>query len=398
MRRVIREPNKTKKGKLAMKWSWRIGRIAGIDVEMHATFLILLVWVGVYHYLPKHSWTDVLDGIIFTIALFGIVVLHELGHALTARRFGIRTRDITLWPIGGVSRLERMPDDAKQELLVALAGPAVNVVLALGLSLLLAPGHGSPAIAEVKLVGGSFLVKLIWVNIMLVFFNLIPAFPMDGGRVLRALLAMRMDYVEATNLAAMIGQVIAFLLGLLGLFFNPFLFFIALFVWMGAGAEASMVQIKSALGGIPVSRAMITDFRTLGPDDLLRQAVDYIMAGFQQDFPVVKDGRVVGILTRTDLLKVLTQKGPDAHVIDAMQPRFETTDPSEMLESVLLRLQSSICRSLPVVRDGQLVGMLTMDNVGEFLMIQAALHGARFSGSARRDGRRWAQPPDFSLK
>jgi CBS domain-containing protein len=233
---------------------------------------------------------------------------------------------------------------------------------------------------------------------MLVLFNLIPAFPMDGGRVLRALLAMRMDYVEATNLAAMIGQVIAFLLGLLGLFFNPFLFFIALFVWMGAGAEAGMVQIKSALGGIPVSRAMITDFRTLGPDDSLRQAVDYIMAGFQQDFPVVKDGRVVGILTRTDLLKVLTQKGPDAHVIDAMQPRFETTDPSEMLESVLLHLQSSNCRSLPVVRDGQLVGILTLDNVGEFLMIQAALHGARFSGSARRDGRRWAQPPDFSLK
>lgn len=268
-----------------MKSSWRIGRIAGIDVHLHFTFLILLGWVALSHYLQRQNWQDALSGLAFIIALFTIVVLHELGHALTARRFGIRTRDITLLPIGGVARLERIPEKPRQELLVALAGPAVNVVLAGLLFAVLIVGSELSAAKDVKLVGGHFLAKLMWINVSLAVFNLVPAFPMDGGRVLRAVLAMRMDYTRATSIAASIGQGLAWVFGFIGLFTNPFLLFIALFVWMGAAQEAGQAQMKSALAGLPVSRVMMTDFRALAPEDTLARAVEHILAGCQQDFP-----------------------------------------------------------------------------------------------------------------
>jgi Zn-dependent protease len=362
-----------------MKWSWRIGRVAGIDVYLHATFLILLGWVGLSHYLVRKSLEDSLSGLLFIGSLFLIVVLHELGHALAARRYGIRTRDITLLPIGGVARLERMPEDPKQELLVALAGPAVNVALAIILVAILVPAAAWTTLRNVQLVGGNFLEKLLWINVALAVFNLIPAFPMDGGRALRALLAMRMDYVRATQIAASIGQGLALVFGFIGLLWNPFLIFIALFVWMGAAGEASMVQMKSALGGIPVSRALITDFRTLSPGDSLQVAGEHVLAGFQHDFPVVQDGRLVGVLTRAALLAALAQKGQASLVSHTMETTFETADPAEMLESVFGRLQTCGCHSLPVVKAGHLVGILTMENIGEFIMIQSALRGAALS-------------------
>ena len=355
-------------------WSWKLGRVAGVDVSMHATFLVLLAWVGISHYLERRRWSDAGAGIAFIVVLFGIVVLHELGHALTARRYGIRTRGITLLPIGGVAQLERMPDDPKQELLVAFAGPAVNVALAV-LLFALVPFTMSPAaLAEVPHTGAAFLAKLAWVNVALATFNLIPAFPMDGGRVLRALLAMRMDYVRATKVAAEVGRGLAVMLGLLGLFGNPVLVVIALFVWMGATAEAGMVELKSALAGIPVHRVMITRFETLAPTDTLQLATDHVLAGFQHDFPVLQDGRVVGVLTRADLVKGVTDKGGDALVGASMTPRFETAAPSEMVEAVLQRLQASPCPAAPVLEGDKLVGVLTLDNIGQVLTIQSALH------------------------
>lgn len=355
-----------------MKWSWRIGRVAGVDVYMHATFLILIGYVAWMHYSLRGSFSDVFTGVAFICTLFAIVVLHELGHALTARRYGIRTRDITLLPIGGVARLERMPEDPRQELLVALAGPAVNVALAALLFAIIAPA----ALRDVHLVGGNFLANLFLANVFLAGFNLIPAFPMDGGRVLRALLAMRMEYVRATEIAARIGQGLALVFGAVGLFWNPFLVFIALFVWMGAAGEAGMVQMKSALGGIPIRRVMITDYQTLSPHDPLSRAVEHIMAGFQQDFPVVEGSRVVGVLTRADLMTALAQRGLGAPVGNVMQREFQTADPAEMAETVFARLQQCNCHSLPVVQNAQLVGIVTAENVGEFLMIQSALSKA----------------------
>jgi Zn-dependent protease len=357
-----------------MKWSWRIGQVAGIGIYLHFTFLILLGWLALSHYLQGDDLWLAVKGMTFIILLFGIIVLHELGHALAAKRYGIKTRDITLLPIGGVARLERMPEDPKQELVVALAGPAVNVVLAGLFYLVVVLRGGLAPMGEIMETRGHLVDQLLAVNVALVVFNLIPAFPMDGGRVLRALLAMRMDYVQATQVAATIGQAIAFLFGLLGLVIpNPFLLFIAFFVWLGAAAEASMVQMKSALAGIPVQQAMVTDFRTLNPQETLGAAVDHILAGFQQDFPVLEDGRLVGILTRADLLSSLAKHGREAPISEVMQKEFETADPHEMLEGVFARLQECNCHTLPVVRNGQLIGLMTTDNLGEFLMIQTAL-------------------------
>jgi Zn-dependent protease/predicted transcriptional regulator len=377
--------------------SWRIGRIAGIDVYVHWTFLLLLGWVAFVHYQAHGDLNEALGGLVFILALFGVVVLHELGHALTARRYGVRTRDITLLPIGGVARLERIPDDPKQELLVALAGPAVNVALAAAIYLALAMGRGLAPVDQSMDVSSGFFDRLFWVNVFLAVFNMLPAFPMDGGRVLRALLAMRLDYVRATQLAASVGQAMALLFGMLGLVSNPFLLFIALFVWVGAAQEASMVQLRSALAGIPVSRVMITDFRALRPHDPLSEAVGHIIAGFQQDFPVVEDGRLMGILTLNGLTAALARHGPESRVGDAMQQEFITTHPREMLQSAFARLQDGHCRTLPVVQDDRLLGLLTADNVAEVLMIREAMRDARRQaglGARSRSDLSWGRGGD----
>jgi CBS domain-containing protein len=227
------------------------------------------------------------------------------------------------------------------------------------------------------LLGAGFLAKMLVVNLMLFAFNLLPAFPMDGGRVLRALLAMKMDYVRATQSAAAVGQGMAMLLGLLGLFFNPFLVFIALFVYMGATAEASMVQMKAGLQGIPVANAMITEFQQLSPHDRIGDAAGHVVAGFQSDFPVVDEGRLVGVLTKTDLLKSLAQQGPDEQVANVMRRDFERADPADMLDLVLTKLRNCECHSIPIVRRDHLVGIVTMENVGEFLAIQSAVRSAQ---------------------
>lgn len=353
--------------------------VAGIGLYIHVTFFILLIWIGAMYYLPRHSGPDALYGLAFVIALFIIIVLHELGHALTARLYGIRTRDITLLPIGGVARLERMPEDPRQELAVALAGPAVNVALGFIFFVALV-AIGQPILpvdlGDVTIMSANFLRRLLWVNVILAGFNLLPAFPMDGGRVLRALLAMKMDYIHATHVAANVGQAMAIIFGLIGLFTNPFLVFIALFVWMGASAESSMVQMKAGLGGIPVSRVMITDFKTLKPEEPLAQAAEHLLAGYQQDFPVVDgDEKILGLLTRSRLVDGLAKNGQSTPVGNVMETNFVAAHPSEMADAAFIRLQHSDCRSMPVLRDGKLLGMVTAENVGEFLMIQAALHG-----------------------
>ena len=305
-----------------MKWSWKIGEFAGIGVYMHATFLLLIGWIALTNLWAGGTAASALQGVLFILLLFACVVAHEYGHALTARRYGIKTRDITLLPIGGVARLERMPDQPIQELWVALAGPAVNVVIAVLLFAWLLLSGGLAPLDTLSVTGGSLLERLMVVNISLVLFNLLPAFPMDGGRVVRALLALRLEYSRVTQIAATLGQGMALLLGLIGLFTNPLLIFTALFVWIGAAQESGMAQVKSALAGIPLRRAMITDFRSLTPEDALSRAVDLVLAGAQQDFPVVSGSRVAGILTRSDLLVALRQRGEYTLVADVMRRDF----------------------------------------------------------------------------
>lgn len=374
-----------------MRWSLRIGRVAGISIFVHVTFLLLPLWIAFTHYSERQNWVDAASGALFILVLFGIVVLHELGHALTARRFGIQTRDITLLPIGGVARLERIPENPKQELLVALAGPAVNVCLAVLLFAIVAAGSELSSFAQIGMPGGEFLVTLMWVNVALALFNLIPAFPMDGGRVLRALLALRISYLRATNLAAGIGQTLALgfaFVGLSSIFFghlgpvsNPFLLFIALFVWMGANHEAGFVQMKSALGNVPVTQLMVTDFRTLAPEDSLSHAVEHLLGGWQHDFPVLEQGRIAGILTRSALVHGLAQRGQNALVRDVMLREVSPIEPGETTENVLVRLRGGDEQMLLVVQDERLSGIVTIENLQDFLLIRAALNGEKLQAS-----------------
>ncbi len=359
-----------------MKWQWKLGTFAGIDVYIHATFLLIIGWVGYSHWLENQNWGEVLAGIGFILTLFLCVILHEFGHALTARKYGIKTRDITIYPIGGVARLERMPEKPIEELWVALMGPAVNVVIAAGLFAYLFLTSSLIPLSELTIATGSFLERVMTVNILLVLFNLIPAFPMDGGRVLRALLAMRMDYVRATQIAANIGQGLALLFGFIGLFGNPSLLFIAFFVWIGASQESSATQMKNAISGIPVGRAMLTDYKSLSPRDPLSRMAQLILAGSQHDFPVIDNDRVVGVVTRDDFLNALTRDGQNTAVSAVMKSGLPEVDSYEMVETALIRIQESGVPALPVTHAGQLVGIVTTENITEYLLIRSALRNA----------------------
>jgi len=362
-----------------MKWSLRVGRLFGIPLYVHFTFFLFLVWVAAESWRMGGSTGGALVEVLFMCALFGCVVLHELGHALTARRYGIATRDITLLPIGGVARLEHMPDDPKQELWVAIAGPAVNVLIA-GILLLVTKftSSGFP-FGDASLEGmmsESFVSRIIIVNIALVLFNMLPAFPMDGGRVLRALLATRLQYTRATQIAATVGQLMALAFGLIGLFTpwgSPMLIFIALFVWIGAAQESNMVQMRYSLSGIPVSRAMVTEFHTMRPEDTLADAVELTLKGTQRDFPVLDGERVAGMLRQSDMLAALGRQGAHVRVGEVMQTDFQMVESSEMLDAAYRRLAEHRVTIAPVSFQGRLVGLVTMDNIGEFLAIQGAL-------------------------
>ena len=359
-----------------MKWQWKLGKFAGIDVYIHTTFLLLIGWVGYTYWLEHQDWGEVLMGIVFILTLFLCVILHEYGHALTARKYGVKTRDITIYPIGGVARLERMPEKPIEELWVAIMGSAVNVVIAAGLFAYLYLTSNLVPLNQLTVASGSFLERIMVVNITLVLFNLLPAFPMDGGRVLRAILAMNMDYVRATQIAANVGQGFAFLIGFIGLFGNPFLLFIAFFVWIGASQEASMVQMKNAISGIPVGRAMLTEYQFLSPRDPLSRMAQLMLAGSQHDFPVIDEDRVVGVLTRDDFLSALTQHGQNIAVSAVMKTNLPEVDSYEMVEAALQRIQESGVPALPVTHAGRLVGIVTSENITEYLMIRSALRSA----------------------
>jgi Zn-dependent protease len=314
------------------------------------------------------------------------VLLHEFGHALAARRFGIGTKDIVLLPIGGVARLERMPDRPGQEFWIAVAGPAVNVVIAAALAVGLTLAGGWAPLSELSTTQGSFAERLLVVNVFLVLFNLLPAFPMDGGRVLRALLAMRFDYLHATAVAARIGQATAVLFGMVGaLMMNPLLVLIALFVWTAAAGEAGLVRVKWALRGVTAGAAMRTEFGTLAPGDPLELAAGITVRHGQAHLPVLTNGQVVGLLTRSDLMRSLTMAEADRTVADVMNPRVETVDPSEPLDEVFTRLQQEPGKTLLVVEGGRLIGLLGLDDIVNLLSVRHA--------AAQRQSRRSAGMP-----
>ncbi len=358
-----------------MKWSLRIGSVRGTHLYVHWTFLLLLAWVFLSGLRSGGGVEPALGGVLFITTIFACVLLHELGHATAARAYGIPTTDITLLPIGGVARLERIPEKPAQEFWVALAGPAVNVVIAGVLYLFLAATHGVRETNVALLGNGDFALRLMIVNIALVLFNLLPAFPMDGGRVLRAVLAMRLPRRKATRIAAGVGQVMAVLFGFAGLFVlhNPLLIIIAFFIFIGAESEARMVEVTTALHDLKVGDAMMTRFRTLSGDDTLARAVDELLAGSQQDFPVISDGAMVGVLRRKDLVRALSESGPAGRVSDAMTTGCPVARLDDPLEQAFTSLREGQCAAVPVFREQTMVGLLTLENISERMMVNSAL-------------------------
>src|SRR5712691_49300 len=357
-----------------MRWSFRIGRVAGTDVKVHVTFLLLPAFWGWVGY-QENGMEGALLRVLFILALFLCVLLHEFGHITMARRFGVSTPDVILLPIGGVARLQRIPDRPKHEFLIAAAGPAVTLLIAALLYLWMTVRGLRPELPESDVGQLPFVTQLLLANVMLLLFNLLPAFPLDGGRLLRALLASRMGVVRGTRVAAGIGQAIAVVGGLLALNYHaPLLVLIAVFVFLGAGAETTAVETRAAGEGIRVANMMVTDFRTIPIHATLSQAVDLLLAGEQREFPVVDNlGRTEGILTRDNLIRGLNQHGPGSSVAEAMTPNAPAVSPTLPFQEALDRLRSSGLPALPVVdATGALVGLLTLDNITDLLLVRGA--------------------------
>ena len=356
-----------------MRWSFKIGRIAGTDLKVHATFLLLLLWAALTAYREGGAEAAT-DLTLFLLALFACIVLHEFGHILMAKRFGVRTPDVILLPIGGVARLERMPHEWKQEFLIAVAGPAVTLVIALLLLIAALAMGDRPSLLDPVEGQEPFVVRLMAVNVYLLLFNLLPIFPMDGGRVFRALLSQRLGLMRATRIAGGVGQAAAIVMGIYGFTAPaPMLMLIALFVYLGASAETSAVETRLAGEGINVARAMVIDFRTIPIHATLSEAVELLLAGEQREFPVVDNlGRTEGLLTRDNLIRGLHSKGPSATVAEAMTPSVPTVTPELGFLEGLDKLKSSGLPALPVVDGDRLVGLLTLDNITDLLLVRRA--------------------------
>ncbi|MBK7405362.1 MAG: site-2 protease family protein [Phycisphaerales bacterium] len=360
-----------------MRGSLRLIRVFGIDIAVHWTFLLLIAWIVFRAYSAGARGAAVVSAVLFVLAIFVCVVLHELGHALTARRFGVQTRHITLLPIGGVAALERIPTVPVQELLITIAGPLVNVAIAATLVVFvrLFGDFSMPTWlpAEVPL---GFLGQLAAANLVLFVFNLLPAFPMDGGRILRSLLAMWLEYGRATAIAANVGAVTAVGFVAWGLFgHEPLLVLVAVFVYLGGQAEASAAAQRTAMRGATVGEAMVREFRTLREDTTVGDAADVLLAGSQQDFPVVdREERLVGMLFRGRLVRAAAGGDRAAPIREILDRDGPVVDEGQDLAAAIELLRSA-GPAAPVVRGGRVVGLLTTENVGEFLMVRGAVRG-----------------------
>jgi Zn-dependent protease/CBS domain-containing protein len=357
-----------------MGWSVSIGKIAGTAVRIHITFLLFLVWIFIASYASGGT-RAALSGTLFMVLLFACVLAHEFGHIFTARAFGVNTPDVTLLPIGGVARLERIPEQPGQEFLIAVAGPLVNVAIALILWTVAGAHVDSRHLAAVESTRISMVDRLADVNLFLAAFNMIPAFPMDGGRVLRALLATRLGFARATEVAAAIGQFVAFALGFFGLLYSPMLIFIAIFVYLAAASEARLVSLRSISRGVPVRSAMMTQFATLAPEAHIDEAVETLLRTSQSEFPVVDAaGHLVGMLGRAELIRALKQRGPEARVAEAMSADVPVIDHRRCLEDAFGVLQAKSAPAVGVLDgNGRLVGLITSETLGEMLLVGGAM-------------------------
>ncbi|MEJ2707431.1 MAG: site-2 protease family protein [Anaerolineales bacterium] len=366
-----------------MSWSIKLFRFKGIEVKVHLTFVLILIWAA-YRWSSGSGagWQGALFGVVATLLLFAAVTLHEFGHSFQALKYGVKVRDITLMPMGGLARMEEIPEKPAQELRIALAGPLVNFAIAallIGLGAMLQIRSVISLDELARSIGqiswNGMLAYLTMANLALGIFNLIPAYPMDGGRVLRALLAMRLDYGKATSIAIAVGQGLAWLLGLWGVMNgNWTLVIIAIFVWLGAGQEGKQLDTKNVLRNIRVGEAVTLSPQTLSTDDTLERAVEITLSSAQVDFPVLESGgRLAGLLTEADLLKGLRADGSNSLVTRSMHTQFPTAALHEPLYQVQQRMNESRLQAIPVVDgDGRLVGLLTAADINEAYRLLSA--------------------------
>ncbi len=357
-----------------MKGSLKIGNIAGIGVFIHWTFTLLIVYIIFSNYQAGHSVEQMLWSLFFILSIFGTVFLHELGHALAAKKYNIKTKDITLLPIGGLARLESIPEKPKEELVVALAGPAVNIALALLTGLFISMPDAKELTIQLSggVNSGNFFLNFFIVNLWLAVFNMIPAFPMDGGRVLRALLSMKFERHIATNIAARIGQFLAVGFVFLGFFSNPFLVFIGLFIFLGAQAEAAYTQTKSLLAGYKVKDVVMKDFKMIDKGETIKEAVRLLLNGQCKNFLVTENNKPIGTLSRDEIIKGLAEKGENEIIFNTMNTTLVFLDADSSLENAYQQAHQQKSTLMLVMENTHLIGVLDAENILEFIMVKDA--------------------------
>ncbi|MGB8232413.1 MAG: site-2 protease family protein [Methanobacterium sp.] len=339
-----------------MKYSFKIFSIFGIPVELHITFLALMLLIYIVAYFKIIPAINLITAVLITL-VFVTVVIHELSHSYLAKRYGIKIERIVLLPIGGLSEMEEIPKDPAQELRIALAGPLSNIIIAfIGYIVLIIFG------SYLSIVLSGALYYFIYINLLLGFFNLLPAFPMDGGRILRAFLAERMSFIKATKLAANIGKQFAILMAIVGVFFNLLLILIAIFVYVGADAEYKSVIVSTLLGDEMVKDVMTTDVHTLNPENTIQETLKTMFSEKHMGYPVTDNGKMVGIITFDDISKI-PENERDKLIKDIMTVNLITSDPNEDLVETIGKLNKNRIGRIPVVKNGELVGIVSKTDI-----------------------------------
>ncbi|MEM9932031.1 MAG: site-2 protease family protein [Bacteroidota bacterium] len=357
-----------------MKWSLYLGKVSGVKLFIHWTFLILIAWILISQLLQGVGLEETLWTVFFVLAVFGCVTLHELGHSFAAKNYGIETQNITLLPIGGVASLEKIPERPKEELVVALAGPMVNVVISVGLFMMLLVLRPELNSLELdNLNRENFLPNLMTVNLFLVIFNLLPAFPMDGGRVLRALLSMKLPKVTATRWAVGIGQAFAIGFAFWGLFNNPLLILIGIFIFLGAQAELGSTTTTSLLQGASVKDIVMKDYTPIHPTNSLSQAVEILLNGQESHFVVMEKEEVVGTLSKASMIKGLQMYGQNSPIDQVMNHAIKKVHPSTPVEEALSYLSAEKYDLLLVYEEEVFHGIIDYENISEYMLVKSAI-------------------------
>ena len=351
-------------------WSIPAGKLFGVEIRIHLTFFFLLLFVWLTESAAHHNAGSAARGLALVGIIFGCVVLHELGHALVSLHAGIPAKAIILLPIGGVTLLDetREPLPAgtqtwKRDIRIALAGPLVNLIIAfVAASILLA------AAPQLRLWDAPYVIStnlprsLVWGNLWLALFNLLPAYPTDGGRVLRAVLSRSMEPIRATRRAVSIGQAFATLFMLVGMLWNIWLTLIGVFLFVAGQLEERSAVFQSVLETVRLEDIMLRDFATLSPADTLEDALDKAVHSLQDDFPVVRGNDLVGIISKHKILQALRSEG-DGYVQAVMNRIFEVAQKKESLASAFRKLSSRNLSLIPVVEEQRLIGIVTLQNL-----------------------------------